>query len=697
MKKHSIALAAGMVALVVLASASSWEGSAMMGSYGDFPASGYYAACNSFPRNTSVEVTNLENSRSITVIVTKGLESSGIFMMLSVEAAQALGLQSGRVARVRASEPKSAIELAPSGGSGSSYDPDLNPRLLAAQELKRLGYDLEPAGTVAPAQKPAVPSPRVEPAPAAVPAPVAAEPVATPPATVPVPEATVPVIPAPAAAAAAATAAPAVDEAPESLVVAKPKPVRTIVLPQLPDPPEAAGKLAAVPEVPATVAPATVPVPETKPEALTILLPEPDETPLRVEPSLIPKRYEAPSVRPEVSSGGLRVPSAPDLAVAMLDPLPVEDARAAAFARSVPELYAATATAELSDPSVPDSESAAALARQAPAYAGVSDEYGLLDPSLPGSARADAIARLAPGKAPAGAMPELVWPELEADEIPEVLLASLRAPAPEIPATSLAEGEIILPALSGPSAIALETPAYGAAETLVALEDAEVEAVEVPTAEALAGLSPSTADGTYDLAEAEAKGLEKPSADGVAVVTAPGTAVDGVGLAEAVEQKPETAPLLSGPAEESAPEVALDQPKEYIIAMEPTGPKPPVAAAAPVVPATPVTPVVTVTPPPVTTVPPVTVAPAASVATVSEALEKGRFYIQVGAFGSEGLAKDSAGKLKTGYAILIQKASAKGKDTWRVFVGPLSRDESGVALVRVRAMGYKDAFVKSGS
>jgi hypothetical protein len=47
--------------------------------------------------------------------------------------------------------------------------------------------------------------------------------------------------------------------------------------------------------------------------------------------------------------------------------------------------------------------------------------------------------------------------------------------------------------------------------------------------------------------------------------------------------------------------------------------------------------------------------------------------------------------------VLIQKTSDKGKDTWRVFVGPLSRDESGVALVRVRAMGYKDAFLKSGS
>ncbi len=650
----------------------------MMGSYGDFPASGYYAACNSFPRNTSVEVANLENGRSITVIVTKGLESSGIFMMLSVEAAGALGLQSGRVTRVRASEPKSAVELAPSGGSRGSYDPDLNPRLLAAQELKRLGYELEPAATVATAQKPAVSNPRVEPAPAVVPPPVAAEPVATPAA------ASVPAVTPPVTAPTPEITSPT-STAPESLAATKPKPVRTIILPQLPDPAEPIAK--AIPE---TATPSIAPAPEAKPEAFAIVLPEPDETPLRVEPSSIPKRYEAPSLRPDISSGGLRVPSAPDLAVAMLDPFPVEDARAAAFARSAPELRSATASAELYDPSVPDSESAAALARLAPGYADVSDGISLIDPSLPGSGRADAIARLTPRSAPAGAMPELVWPELEADEIPEVLLASLVAPVPEIPATSLAEGEIILPLLTGPAALALETPEYGAAETTVALEDAEVEATETPIAESLAGLAPYGADGSYDLAEAEARDAEKPYADGLAA-TAPVDSANGVGLAEAAEQKPETTPLLAGPEGESAPTVALDSPKEYIIAMEPTGPKPPVLPGAPLAP------VVKSTPPSVTVAPPITVAPAASIATISEALEKGRYYIQVGAYGSEAMAKDSAGKLKTGYAILIQKTSAKGKDTWRLYVGPLSRDESGVALVRVRAMGYKDAFVKSGS
>ena len=105
--------------VTVLASASSWEGSAMIGTYGDFPASGYYAACNSFARNTAVEVVNLENGRSITVIVTRTLDTPGVFMMLSVEAASALGDKQGRETRIRASQPRSAVELAPSETLGT--------------------------------------------------------------------------------------------------------------------------------------------------------------------------------------------------------------------------------------------------------------------------------------------------------------------------------------------------------------------------------------------------------------------------------------------------------------------------------------------------------------------------------------------------------------------------------------------------
>ena len=112
--------------------ASAWEGSAMMSAYGEFPDSGYYAACNSFPRNTAVEVVNLENGKTVTVIVTKGLDNPGIFLLLSPEAAKVISMEPGTVSRVRVSAPRNIID-ASSSGSGSAGDPDFNPSLLASR------------------------------------------------------------------------------------------------------------------------------------------------------------------------------------------------------------------------------------------------------------------------------------------------------------------------------------------------------------------------------------------------------------------------------------------------------------------------------------------------------------------------------------------------------------------------------------
>lgn len=131
MKRWMPALCIALVTTAFLG-ASAWEGSAMMSAYGEFPDSGYYAACNSFPRNTAVEVVNLENGRSVTVIITKGLENPGIFLLLSPEAAKAVAMEPGMVARVRVSAPRSIVD-APSSPMGTGGDPDFNPSLLAAR------------------------------------------------------------------------------------------------------------------------------------------------------------------------------------------------------------------------------------------------------------------------------------------------------------------------------------------------------------------------------------------------------------------------------------------------------------------------------------------------------------------------------------------------------------------------------------
>lgn len=616
-KKYSVALAVSMAFLVVAASASSWEGSAMTGSHDDFPASGYYAACNSFPRDSSVEIVNLENGRTISVVVTKGLDSSGIFMILSVEASRALGLQPGRVARIRASEPRISTGIAPAAGTGTSYDPELNPRVLAAQELKRLGYELEPQTPASSQVVPGVSATRVEPG--------------------------------------------------------------TVVLPQLPEPGSPAATASPAGQTPpATTTPELAAtgtgLPASAPEARA--LPVPDETPLRVSVDSAPKVYGAPAFRPEVLGSGLAAPAATEPSVALADPLPVSEARAIALARSAPERYNDALAGLYNDPDAPGVETASAIARSAPPYGYPEADAALLDPSAPASGRALAYSRSVPEKAPSDVSPELAWPVLEADELPDVIQLAMTAPPPDIPSTSLAEGEIIFESGAGPSTLARETPAYGAAETRVTLDDAQLVTSGRPVAGPATDIRPQPAE-------------------------LPGE------LAEALEQKPETSVQAGSPATETAPDVALEAPGEYIVALEPSPPKPPVAGTesapaartAPAVTTTPAgtAPAVAATPPaPPASVPPAATVPPAGATVVSGALEKGRFYIQLGAYGSESAARDSMARLKTGYAVLLQKVTEKGKDSWRVFVGPLSRDESGVALVRVRAMGFKDAFVKSG-
>jgi hypothetical protein len=127
MKKISIGLLV-IAAVVLLLSASVWEGSAAVASSGALPESGYYAATNSFPRNTVVDITNLANGRTIRVIVAGGLETPGLLVVLSKDAAGAIELQSRSIGRVKMSQPADPVAFARfTEGKASSGDPDFDP------------------------------------------------------------------------------------------------------------------------------------------------------------------------------------------------------------------------------------------------------------------------------------------------------------------------------------------------------------------------------------------------------------------------------------------------------------------------------------------------------------------------------------------------------------------------------------------
>ena len=91
------------------ANATVWEGSA---DAGDMPGETYAIATNSFPRNTVVDVTNLENNRTVRVMVISGQDNSGLLATLSREAAEVIGISGDSVRRVRIAHPSDSVAFA---------------------------------------------------------------------------------------------------------------------------------------------------------------------------------------------------------------------------------------------------------------------------------------------------------------------------------------------------------------------------------------------------------------------------------------------------------------------------------------------------------------------------------------------------------------------------------------------------------
>ena len=88
-------------ALIILVSASVWEGTAAVAAGSELPETGLYMATNSFPINTVVDVTNLENGKTIRLIAFSALETPGLLALLSREAANSIGLENRTIGRIR--------------------------------------------------------------------------------------------------------------------------------------------------------------------------------------------------------------------------------------------------------------------------------------------------------------------------------------------------------------------------------------------------------------------------------------------------------------------------------------------------------------------------------------------------------------------------------------------------------------------
>lgn len=110
--KTMIAVCLALVAPTLFVSAAVWEGAATAVSGGELAGEVYSIATNSFPRNTVVDVTNLENNRSVRVLVVANLNSVGLLATLSRGAADSIGMNGNSVRRVRITQPSDSIAFA---------------------------------------------------------------------------------------------------------------------------------------------------------------------------------------------------------------------------------------------------------------------------------------------------------------------------------------------------------------------------------------------------------------------------------------------------------------------------------------------------------------------------------------------------------------------------------------------------------
>jgi len=96
-------------ALLAFSGASPWEGAAAVAPEGELPAAGFFVATNSFPRNTVVDITNLETGKSTRAMVANSLNSPGLLAVVSREAAELIGMRRGSVSRIRMVQPSDPI------------------------------------------------------------------------------------------------------------------------------------------------------------------------------------------------------------------------------------------------------------------------------------------------------------------------------------------------------------------------------------------------------------------------------------------------------------------------------------------------------------------------------------------------------------------------------------------------------------
>jgi len=652
-------LVAALLAFSVLAfGASTWEGSAIISDGVTFPTEGLFGACNSFPVNSSVEVQNLENGKKVTVVITATVDNPAVFMALSPMAASALGMKAGASARVRVLAPSAASATpapatpatASPSKAGETTDPDYNPRALAAVAANPYdasalskGQDFMSVLGAGYAAQPSSPTGTAAPA--------------------------------------ASGATTAVPSAPGSAA----EPARLL---------ESAGTESPAPagrSVSSSVpTPATPPVPETS--AASVQAPSAASpvaelaTPAAAAKTAV---AEAPveTGTPEASAVSMTAPSAKGEA-ALANPQPLEPESVSDNTKT-----AAASPAPLVGLAAPEAAEKAVVAEAGTTAETGPEPYVLETPEMT-KAEAPVLALADPPT-------ETATPVASAETAAAETGPSLSDVASSSPVQTAGLAVLPDPALGPdilPEAVLNRVANPETVAPSIALADCDVELSGYETPEALAAGAPSratTAAGPTELAEASAPAAPE---KGQALTVPPVQPLAGKAVAPATTAL--ATPSAPAPAVAKAAEAATagtttttltptapQPPKATTAATATTAQPAPAAAAAPTAPST----------VSVAAIPKGTPAREPTDVRMLEGMAKGSYYVQIGLFGSEEALRQAIGAVGKQFPILYERVDAgKGKILYRLYVGPIKRDESGIVLTKVKALGYKDAVLKQG-
>ena len=88
------------------------------------------------------------------------------------------------------------------------------------------------------------------------------------------------------------------------------------------------------------------------------------------------------------------------------------------------------------------------------------------------------------------------------------------------------------------------------------------------------------------------------------------------------------------------------------------------------------------------------VAQAAEESYTANVLTKGAFYVQIGRFKDMLNVESFVQRYGKQYPIAVEKSSTAKEVFYKVYIGPLQKDEQGAALETFQKLGFKDAFLK---